>query len=301
MADAWMWHPNEGKRLFHDVSPGYQKQLEDQGWRDSPDKVSPPVPGPGEQIPNTPSEKLGTEKTIDPELRGESRPANIRDLGVDDFRAGHGILSSGAALGRLSQFFDADGDRKRDDVPDDLLVQTVDAMSREEAVAALSQAGGTVPAGPYAHNIRAALIHQLAPGKDFAGYPGWNWSGDPILGAVDTKPQADAGALKDQNVGNGDGLDEANETARIIDPPLSSDGTHARTAPADETDQPGGVDPKVQKLQQVTGMLDDPDLTKERLQSWLDKYGISYKARDSKDELIALVRANAEKAAAQQE
>lgn len=291
---GFMYHPAEGKRLFDDLSPAYQAELERDGWLDSPDKIS-PVPESGNTRYDDPSSrKLGTSDTND-------RPArDIRDLGPEDFRAGGEITSSAAALGRLSVFFDPDGDRKHDDIPDDVIAQTVDAMSRDEVVAALTQAGGDVPDGVWTYPLRSALLRQIAPGKDFAGYPGYDRPGDEFAPVkADLRQSADANidsdtlGARDQNVGNGPGLDSAEREAEILNPPLSSDGTQARTAPVETTDQPGGPDEKLVVPNRI-GWLNDDDLTKDRLTSWLDKHGVSYKARDSKDDLIALVRANAD-------
>jgi hypothetical protein len=63
----------------------------------------------------------------------------------------------------------------------------------------------------------------------------------------------------------------------------------------------GDLDPAKQSEAAGNGQdltwLDDPDLSKPRLTSWLDKHNVSYKARDSKEDLVALVRANADKPA----
>ncbi len=60
-----------------------------------------------------------------------------------------------------------------------------------------------------------------------------------------------------------------------------------------------GIDDLLPAAPPALGWLNDSDLTKDRLTSWLDKHGVSYKARDSKDDLIALVRANADKPTAE--
>ena len=36
---GWMWHFAQGKQLFPDLTPAFQKRLEGDGWFDSPDKM----------------------------------------------------------------------------------------------------------------------------------------------------------------------------------------------------------------------------------------------------------------------
>lgn len=304
---AWLWHPTGGKVLYPDLTPELSTTLAREGWVDSPDKLSKP---------------LAEEKSADPapskddaKITTGSGRVLSKDT-MDDFKAGGQILSSAQALGRLSLLFDADGDPVHGDLSDDDLAEIVNDMSREELLAALSQAGADERPGAPSYLCRDVLLAALRPDVFSADEPEEINSNAKVSGAVeDNKPTDDLSA---KTTGDGattektDAEKDALQTEQAADP--TSEGGKAFAPAAVPNDQSRPHDAAVGTQGTAPAALPDTgplandvapallaqasaeqkkewlaNATKADLHFQLDSREIVYKARDGRDDLVALL------------
>lgn len=149
---GWMYHPLQGKQLFPDLTPAFQRQLEAEGWRDSPEKVGGP-----QQADASPPPPPAPAK------------ADIRNIGIPEFMGtapSHPILASNEALARMARIIDRDGDRCDGDLSVEELTSVIDHMGAEELDAVCSHLGldADITFAPHAATMaRARLLNFLRP------------------------------------------------------------------------------------------------------------------------------------------
>lgn len=160
---GWMYHTLRGKQLFPDLTPAFQRQLEAEGWRDSPEKVSGPQPADPNLLPPLAPAKADIRDIGIPDLMAANKPSNqVHNIDVRP----PSILLSAEALGRMAQIIDADGDRRDADLSVEELDAILDHMSADEVRAVSEHLGigaDITFAAQSATHARRALLLFLRP------------------------------------------------------------------------------------------------------------------------------------------